>query len=266
MTILITGASSGIGEALAIEAARRGMNVVLCARRKERLEALAKKIDTTGRKAMVIECDVTKREQMDRAVRAAQDRFKNVDVVIANAGFGVVGAVENLTIADYERQFATNVYGVINTFQASYEALKLSQGRFAAVGSVNGYVALPGNSPYAMSKFAVRALCDSLRFECAEHKVSVTHIAPGFVVSEIRHVDNQGVNHPHAIDRVPAWIQMPADKAARQILRAVMRRRAEIVVTGHGKLFVLWVRHCPWSLRKLLSLTGLKARREAKSQ
>lgn len=265
MTVFITGASAGIGEALAKESLRRGMDVVLFARRRERLESLSKLAESMGRRAHIVVGDVTKRADLDRALLEAANLFPQIDIVIANAGFGVVGKVENLTIADYERQFATNVYGVLNTFHAAWPYLQKAKGHFAAIGSVNGYIALPGNSPYAMSKFAVRALCDSLRYECAPKGVSVTHIAPGFVQSEIRKIGNDGRLHERAKDPIPDWIQMPSEKAARQILRAILRRRAEAVITNHGKLFVFWFRHFPSSFRLLLKLAGISARGEAKS-
>lgn len=260
---MVTGASSGIGDALVRESVARGMDVVLCARRQERLNDLAAWVTSQGRRALVVVCDVTQPADCERAVSEAITYFGQIDVVIANAGFGVVGQVFELTIADYERQFATNVYGVLNTFYATWEALKKSKGNFAAVGSVNGYVALPGNSAYAMSKFAVRGLCDSLRLEAKAFGVSVTHIAPGFVRSEIRKVSNDGKLQFHAKDPVPDWIQMPADKAARQILRAVTKRRAELIVTFHGKVFAWWARHFPRSFRFALGASNIRARPEA---
>lgn len=262
---LITGASSGIGEALARECVKRGLDVVLCARRKKRLEALATQARAQGRRALVVACDVTRDGDLAAAVSETEREFGQLDVVIANAGFGVVGPIAQLSLGDFQRQFDTNVYGVLRTFQATYELLKRSKGNFAAVGSVNGYIALPGNAPYAMSKFAVRALCDSLRYEIAADGVSVTHIAPGFVTSEIRRVDNAGRIHAKAKDPIPDWIQMPADKAARKILRAVLRRKPEAVITGHGKAVVWGVRHFPGLFRCLLSGFRIKARGQAAS-
>lgn len=260
---MVTGASSGIGEALVKESVARGMDVVLCARRKERLQDLSTWVTSQGRRALVVVCDVTKAEDCQRAVSEGLTYFGQIDIVIANAGFGIVGDVEHLTVHDFERQFSTNVYGVLNTFYASWEALKKSKGAFAAVGSVNGYVALPGNAAYAMSKFAVRAFCDALRIEARSYGVSVTHIAPGFVTSEIRKVGNDGKLKFHAKDPVPTWIQMPADKAARQILRAVLKGKAELIVTFHGKFFASWIRHFPNLFRWVLWTSKLRARPEA---
>ncbi|MGH2356528.1 MAG: SDR family NAD(P)-dependent oxidoreductase, partial [Candidatus Limnocylindria bacterium] len=244
--VLITGASSGIGAALAREFARQGADVVLTARRVDRLTALAEEITRGGRRALALPCDVTVDGQIEGAVATACRRFGRLDVVVANAGFGVVGPVERLRLTDYRRQFETNVFGVLRTAQAGIEDLKRARGRLVIVGSVSGHISTPGSSPYSMSKFAVRALAEALGHELAPAGVSVTLVSPGFVESEIRRVDNEGVLRAEAPDTIPAWLRMPAAKAARQIVRAVARRRREVVITGHGKIVVWLQRHVPW--------------------
>ncbi len=251
---LVTGASSGIGAALAREISRRGGRVVLAARRLDRLEALAAEISRSGGKAVAIACDVTRREDLDRAVSRARDEFGRLDMVVANAGFGVVGKFEDLTVEDYRRQFETNVFGVLQTAYAALPGLEASKGRLVLIGSIAGYVPTPGSSPYSMSKFAVRALAGSLRNELAPHGISVTHIAPGFIESEIFRVDNDGRLHPDWESPVPGWIRMDAAQAARQIVDAAARRRRELVVTFHGKVIVFLQRHFPGVLRAVFSL------------
>lgn len=102
---LVTGASSGIGAALALEFAARGFDVALLARRTDRLEALARRIRALGRRADAVQCDVTSDEQVASAFERATAALGRLDIVVANAGFGVAGRVENLSIADYRRQF-----------------------------------------------------------------------------------------------------------------------------------------------------------------
>lgn len=260
--VVITGASSGIGAALAREFSGRGATVVLLARRVERLQQLAAEATAAGRKLFFYPCDVTREADLKHVTELYRREVGPADIVIANAGFGVVGNSVALSVEDFRRQFETNVFGVLKTLHATFADLKATKGSFAVVGSVNGYLPLPGNSPYAMSKFAVRALCGSLREELAPLGISVTHIAPGFVRSEIRQVDNLGVHHPGARDVVPGWIQMPAAKAARQIASAVVRRRREIVVTFHGKFIVWFVRLFPGLLFKLIRVFRITARPE----
>jgi short-subunit dehydrogenase len=259
--VLITGASSGIGEALALAYARRGADLVLLARREERLRGVAERVKALGRQALFVRCDVTRDEDLRAAVEQALTRFGRLDVVIANAGFGIGGRVERLSIDDYRRVFDTNVFGVIRTVHATLDALKRSHGRLAILGSVAGYVAAPGMSPYAMSKFAVRAFSHSLRGELRSDGVSVTLVSPGFVDSEIRKIDRSGVYREEAPDPVPAWLRMPTPRAARQIVRAIDRRRPEIIVTAHGKLMVFFVRHTPRTLHALVRVFTPRVRK-----
>jgi len=244
--VFITGASSGIGAALAREFARAGADVALTARRVERLERLAAELVAAGRRALVAPADVTVDGDLERAVARTRAALGPIDVAVANAGFGVTGPVESLTLEDYRTQFETNVFGVLRTVYATLEDLKKTRGRLVIMGSVSGHVAVPGGSAYAMSKFAVRALAESLGHELVPHGVAVTLVSPGFVESEIRQVDNRGVWHPEPREPLPRRLVMPTARAARQIVRAVARRRRETVVTGHGKVAVFLQRHAPW--------------------
>jgi len=258
---LITGASSGIGAALAREFAGRGASVALLARRAERLRALAAEIRSAGGHALAIPCDVTREGDLERAVALTVTGLGPIHVAVANAGFGVVGTFDTLRLDDYRRQFETNVFGVLHTAYATLDELRRSHGTLVIVGSVSGYLSAPGVSPYAMSKFAVRALAGALRGELAPQGVSVVLITPGFVHSEIRMVDNHGRLHPDAPDTVPSWLRMPADRAACRIVRAVARRRAERIITVHGKAAVFLQRHTPRLMASLLR-RGRRVRRE----
>lgn len=254
--VLITGASSGIGAEMAREFARQGADVVLTARRKERLESLAKDIRSMGRKALPVQCDVTQDGDMERAVETTHAELGPLDVVVANAGFGVAGNVDSLTIDDFRRQNETNFYGVLRTIYATLPDLKQTKGRLAVVGSAAGYVSSPGSVPYSISKFAVRALCEGLVHELKHEGVSVTLISPGFVASEIRQVDNQGTYHEDKKDFAPSWIVMPTDKAARQMVRGIAKRKREQIITFHARVFI-WLRHwTPWLLNILLGKAG----------
>ncbi len=259
--VLITGASSGIGEALALEYARRGHDVALLARRVDRLASVAVRVERTGRRAAAIRCDVTDDVSVRDAVAEAVRALGPLDTVIANAGLAITGRFERLTIDDYRRQFETNVFGVLRTVQATSGHLAQSRGRLAIMSSVAGYVAAIGMSPYAMSKFAVRALADSIREELRPRGISVTLVAPGFIDSEIRRVDRSGVFHEDAPEPVPGWLRAPTGPAARTIARAIEHRRAEAVITVHGKALVHLVRHAPWTMRMLSRMLAPKVRK-----
>lgn len=251
-SVLITGASSGIGAELAWQLAEAGAHLTLTARRTPLLDALAQRIVAAGRPApLVVSCDVTRDEDLERAVAETMGRWGQLDVVIANAGFGIVGAIRDLSVADYRRQFETNVFGVLRTIIAALPEIERTAGNVVIIGSVAGWTASPNASPYAMSKFALRALADAITPELALTGVTVTLISPGFVVSDIRRVDNQGSLHAGAADPVPPWVMMPTGKAVRQILRAVARGQREAIVTGHGKVLVAIERFLPWLSRAI---------------
>lgn len=248
-TILITGASSGIGAGLARAYARRGDRLALIARRLDLLEALATELRGLGAEVTVHQGDVTRDGDVLRVVEDLAAQGIGIDVVYANAGFGVAGNVQRLSIADYQRQFDTNVFGVLRTVKETVPALRKSRGRLVLVGSVAGHAASAGMSAYSMSKFAVRALAETLHGDLAPEGIRVTLVSPGFVDSDIRRTNNQGVVQVGAKDPIPAWLRVGTEQAAREIVRGVDRGKAEIVVTGHGKVIVFIARHFPGLLR-----------------
>jgi NADP-dependent 3-hydroxy acid dehydrogenase YdfG len=258
---LVTGASSGIGSALCREIARRGGSVVLVARRAERLAELSREI---GEVALAVTGDVTKDGDVAHAVERGCEHFGSVDLVFANAGYAVAGAVADLSLDDYRRQFDTNVFGVLRTVREALPELTARNGMIGIVGSVNGYVSIPGWSAYCMSKHAVRSLAECLRLELLPHGVSVTHLAPGFVESDIRRTDRHSRLHEDAEEPMPAFIVVPAPRAAKAIVDAVVARRAEAVITGHGKVAVGVQRHAPAVVSAVLRLGAGVAERLSK--
>jgi short-subunit dehydrogenase len=249
-SVFITGASSGIGEELAWQLCHFGARLTLCARRQDLLESLAQRITASGKpRPLLVPADVTRDADITHAVSECLRVHNGIGVVIANAGFGVVGPFHKLALDDYRRQFETNVFGLLRTVLAALPEIKKSRGNIVLLGSVAGWVASPGASPYAMSKFAVRALANAITPELALAGVKLTLISPGFVASNIRRVDNQGHFHDSAREPIAGWLVMPTDKAVRQILRAVVRGQREAIITGHGKILVALERLAPWILR-----------------
>jgi short-subunit dehydrogenase len=252
-SILITGASAGIGEELALQLAQDGAKLTLAARRTDRLEKLAQRIAGQGTdgtpRPTVVECDVTRDGDLERAAAEAVRAWGKLDIAFANAGFGVVAPLKKLTVEDYRRQFETNVFGVLRTIYAALPELEKTKGNLVIIGSVSGWVATPGASPYSMSKFALRALANAITPELRSTGVKVTLISPGFVASEIRKIDNQGIHHERAQDPIPPRMVVPTPKAVREILRAVAKGKREQIVTGHGKVIVAIERFAPWLLR-----------------
>lgn len=243
--VWITGASSGIGRALACAFARAGADVAVSARRTERLAAVVSDIESAGRRGLAVPCDVTDDAAVAAAVETVLAEFGALHVAVANAGMGVSGAFESVTRDMWRRQFEVNVHGLVSTARYALPALRESRGRLVLIGSVMGMLCAPGNAPYCASKFAVRAIGLSLAQELHGTGVSCTTIHPGFVESEIAQVDNDGVFHSERPDERPASLMWPTDKAARVMIRAIHRRKREYVFTGHGKLSAWLGRHMP---------------------
>jgi short-subunit dehydrogenase len=231
-TFLITGASSGIGKSLALELAKRGIQTVLFARREDRLQLLEKEIQTfSSAKTLTVVGDVRKEEDLIKALDAARVTFGSVDGVFANAGYAVGGAFEELSVKDYQNQFDTNVFGVLKTLKVFLPEVKRNRGYIALTGSILGHISPVGLSPYCMSKFAVRALGVCLHSEMKKAGVSVTHVAPGFVESEIYHVKNDGNFDENYGKLPPIYLRYSSERAARVIVKAVLKRKAEVLVT-----------------------------------
>jgi short-subunit dehydrogenase len=246
--IWITGAGSGLGKAMAIAFGAQNAILVLSGRRSKPLEILRDELKNSGVDALALPCDVSKEESIKDAVEAIIDQYKQIDVVIANAGFSVSGTFSSINAEDWSRQFQVNVVGLTQTVRYALPHLKNVNGRVVLIGSVAAFVFAPKAVPYCASKAAVHAIGESLALELYGTGVTCTTIHPGFVESEIARVDNNGVHNPEAKDRRPAKLMWKAEDAARVMLRAIKRRKRIYVFTWHGKIGAFLGRHFPWLL------------------
>jgi short-subunit dehydrogenase len=252
--VWITGASSGIGKALALQWAKLGYRVVLSARRKKLLDELADEVGRTyGDHARVVLCDVMEEASIESAVQEVIGHWGRLDVVVANAGFGVFGSIETLAAKDWNRQMQGNVTGLALTVKYALPHLKKNQGRIGLVGSVGAFLPNPNLGAYGASKAAVHSIGQTLQIELMGTGVSCTTLHPGFVVSEITRIDNDGVWHPDRPDPRPANLMWPADKAASVMIDAILKRKRSYVFTGHGKALVWLQRWSPRWARFILS-------------
>jgi short-subunit dehydrogenase len=251
--VWITGASSGLGKAMAFEWARSGYRVVLSARRKELLEEIALKIRSSGGEALVVPLDIMEEKSIEDAVQSIITNWGRLDIAVANAGFGVFGSIDQLTSKDWNRQLQGNVIGLALTVKYALPYLKQTQGRIGLVGSVASYVPNPYVGAYGASKAAVNSIGLTLQVELANTGVSCTTIHPGFVESEIARVDNEGVWHPERKDPRPAKLMWPTDKAAKVMVKAIMNRKRNYVFTTHGRVLVWLQRWFPGLVRKISS-------------
>jgi NADP-dependent 3-hydroxy acid dehydrogenase YdfG len=178
--LLITGASTGIGEATARAAAEAGYRVVLAARSEDRLQALAGELGEEN--ALAVRCDVKEWDQQQAMVAAALERFERIDAVFANAGFGAQRGFLNESPEHWHDMVLTNVYGAALTIRATVEELRRTKGHLLLTGSVAGRKVVPG-SLYSCTKHAVGAMAEAARQELHGTGVRVTNIAPGTVTT-----------------------------------------------------------------------------------
>lgn len=249
----VTGASAGLGRGMAREFARRGADVAVSARRKERLEELVGELSEQGVRALALPCDVTREDEVRESVARLVAELGQLDVAVANAGFSVNGRIEDLEAADWRRQLETNVIGAVSTAREALPELRKTKGRVALVGSVSAFVPLPRTGAYTASKAAVRAIGEILSLELRGSGVSCTTIHPGFVESEISLVDNQGRFDSKRRDKRPKRFMWSTEDAARVMVDAIWRRKREFVFTRHGQLGAFLGRHAPGLVQFALS-------------
>ncbi|WP_410567607.1 SDR family oxidoreductase [Amycolatopsis sp. cmx-4-61] len=184
--VAITGASSGIGEATAVELASRGAAVVLGARRTDRLEVLARKIRDDGGRAELLDVDVTRRVDLERLVALAVDRFGRLDVLVANAGVARIAPVSALDVDDWDAMIDVNLRGVLHGIAAALPVFRAQgRGHFVTTVSTSGLKIVPTQAVYAGTKNAVRTLLEALRQESTDGVLRTTAISPGFVRTEL---------------------------------------------------------------------------------
>ncbi len=247
--IWITGASSGIGASLARKCVEEGAHVGLSARRESLLESLSQEIGNCA----VAPCDVTNQDSLHFAAQKIIGAFGGIDIVIANAGFGVHGSLSQLTTADFQRQFDVNYFGVVRTALVALPYLKDSKGHLVVVASVLGRFGYPFNSAYCSSKFALNGFCESIAYELNDAGVHVTCINPGLVDSNISRVDNENVFHTGREDSRPKSLMVPTDQAASEILVAIYKQKREAVITRHGRWSVRFNQWLPRTFRWLMA-------------
>jgi short-subunit dehydrogenase len=240
--VIVTGASSGIGEATAREFGREGARVVLAARRVERLEALAQEIQAmgTGAETLVVPADVSKLEDIQSLIDQTVTRFGRIDILVNNAGFGRLDWLEKLDpMKDIEMQFDVNVLGVVHaTRQALPIMIKQRSGHIINMGSMAALVATPTYTIYAASKHAVHGFSEALRREVKPWGIDVSMLYPGGVKTEFG--EHAGIKRKTKAT-TPKFLQLSAEDVAQAVVQLVRRPRA------------MWVIPWLWSITALIN-------------
>ena len=183
---VVTGASSGIGEAAAIALAEQGARIVAAARRRDRLEGVAKRIEQAGGKAVLVECDVTDEAQTKEMIQRAEEAYGQVDILVNNAGVMLLGPIDGANTEDWRRMINTNLLGLLYCTHAALPVMKRqNSGHIVNISSVAGRTARAGAGVYNATKWGVGALSEALRQEVYSHGIRVTIIEPGAVATEL---------------------------------------------------------------------------------
>lgn len=245
-TVLITGASSGIGKACAEQFAAAGANVVLGARQYVRLcEITADLEQEYGIRAVAVQADVSREEDCRLLVEQALSSFGKIDVLINNAGISMRALFSDLDLEVLHKIMDVNFWGTVYCTKYALPAIVENKGSIVGVSSIAGYKGLPGRTGYSASKFAMQGFMESLRIEHLQTGVHVMVACPGFTASNIRNTALVADGSLQGSSSMEEGRMMTADEVAGLIVGGVRRRRRDLIITGQGKLTVFMSRFFP---------------------
>jgi short-subunit dehydrogenase len=250
--IVITGASSGIGYALAVEYATKGARIVIAARNDSRLREIGDELRLSGAEVLEVRTDVSVEEDCKNLIEKAINHFGSLDILINNAGISM-RAIFNETKLDVMRQLMdVNFWGTVYCTKFALPFLLKSKGSVVGVISIAGYIGLPGRSGYSASKYAIRGFLDTLRTENLKTGLHVLVVAPGFTASNIRNVALTSDGSAQGETPRDEAKMMPAGKVAIYIRKAIEKRRRTLILTfTEGKLTVFLNKFVPSLIDKL---------------
>jgi len=256
--VVVTGASSGIGEQACLDFAKKGARVTLVARSKDKMEAIADKIKRNYQThALVVACDVSKKEQVLSMNKQVLDELGHIDILVNNAGFGIFGSVNELSIEELEEQISTNLLGTVYCTKAFLPSmLSRKRGHIVNVASVAGSIGIPGMASYCASKFGMLGFSQSLYHELKGTGVGVTVVSPITVKTNF-------FNHPSFKKTKPHYspIGLSASHVSKAILRAANSRRLEIIVPFYVRGAVWFTQTLPYLINPII---GAAFRRQMK--
>jgi len=251
--VIITGASSGIGKALATEFASRGANLVLAARQYVTLCEIAQNLQQQYNiKAMAVECDVAVETDCEHLIKQAITTFGKIDVLINNAGISMRALFNDTDVKVLHQLMDVNFWGTVYCTKYSLPEIIKTKGSIVGVSSIAGYKGLPGRSGYSASKFAMNGFLDALRVENLKTGVHVLTACPGFTASNIRNTALNKSGTQQGESTLHEEKMMTAEEVAKIITDGVENRSRTLIMTVQGKLTVLLSKLLPGLLDKLI--------------
>ena len=257
--VIITGASSGIGKALAYEFGRKGSHVVLAARNLQGLQQIADDLKALGIQALAVKTDVTIKSDCRNLIEKTIEKFGKIDILINNAGISMRALFIDLQLDVMRRLMDTNYWGTVYCTKFAMPYLLKSKGSLVGVISIGGYIGMPGRSAYAASKFAVRGFLDTVRVENRKTGLHVLVVAPGFTTSNIRRAALLADGSEQGETPRDENHMMSAEEVALHIYKSLVKRDRQLILTFlQGKLTVFLGKFVPKYLDKLIYNTFAK--------
>ncbi len=250
--VIITGASSGIGLALAKEFAKQGSKLVLAARSVDKLKELEKEFNSKGIETIGVATDVSKEEDCKNLVKKAIEKFNGIDILINNAGLSMRALFQDVDLTVLRQLMDVNFWGTVYCTKYALPYLLESKGSVTGISSIAGFIGLPARTGYSASKFAMHGFLETLRVENLKKGLHVLIAAPGFTASNIRKtaLTNDGSQQgetPRKEDKM-----MSAEEVALHVVNAIKKRKSTLILTFvEGKLTVWLKKWMPRLLEKL---------------
>lgn len=249
-TAIITGASSGIGKSLALVLAARGANIILAARKAETLQKVAQSCQEMNARAIPVQADVTKEADCKKLIDAALENFSGIDILINNAGISMRSLFINTEVDVLKKLMDVNFWGTVYCTKWALPHLLKSKGSLVGISSIAGYVGLPGRTGYSASKFAMNGFLECIRSEHYPDELHVLTVAPGFTASSIRDNALKGDGSVQGQSPLEEGKLMQPEEVAAAIIKAIEKRKNNLVLTGQGKITVLAKKLFPGWLTK----------------
>jgi short-subunit dehydrogenase len=250
--IIITGATSGIGKALAYELASRGARLVISARNKEKLVEVSEDLLRTGIKILPVKADVSLEEDCRELIRRTVEEFGTIDILINNAGISMRALFEEVDLEVLRKLMNTIFWGTVYCSKFALPYLLKSKGSLVGISSIAGYKGLPVRSGYSSSKFAIQGLLEVIRIENRKKRLHVLIAAPGFTASNIRNVALSKDGSQQGETPLDESKLMPAETVASKIADAIEKRKRTLILTTQGKLTVLLNKFLPSFMDKMV--------------
>jgi len=245
--VVITGASSGIGESSAIQFAKKGAKIVLVARTKEKLQEAEKKLSSFKIETLICQCDISEKLQVKKMTEEVLEKFGRIDVLVNNAGFAIYGSVSELTVEEIESQMKTNYFGMVYCVKNFLpRMLEQKSGHIVNVASVAASFGLPGIASYCASKFAMLGFSEGLQHELKGTGVGVTVVSPIMVRTNF-------FDHP-SFEKMPKYspTSLSPETVAKAVVKAASSSRLEIIVPSIVRGAV-WAKHTfPYLINPIL--------------